>query len=182
MLTSVQWWALRTQDVAELVGVLPCCTGGAMCIGRSGARLCTHCKAGKLRSSAICLMHVCFMQEIVRDVVAFADVQESITPRDEPLLSSSETSPLGQLPDLSPEGYSTTLSHSATNRMAEEQCSRHTDTVPLHCLCFHVSHVLQSDLSYEHIPQEHNLAASTQLWAPDPDPMERVPRKQNIFL
>ena len=67
-------------------------------------------------------MHVCAMQEIVRDVVAFADVQESTTPRDEPLVSSSETSPLGQLPDLSPEGYSTTLLHSAITRMAEEQC------------------------------------------------------------
>ena len=45
------------------------------------------------------------VQEIVREVIAFADVHEGTTPRGDPLVSSSEASPHLQLPDLSPEGY-----------------------------------------------------------------------------
>ena len=41
----------------------------------------------------------------MREVIAFADVHEGTTPREDPLVSSSEASPHLQLPDLSPEGY-----------------------------------------------------------------------------
>lgn len=44
------------------------------------------------------------MQEIVRDVIGFADVHESTTPREDTLASSPETSPHLQLPDASSEG------------------------------------------------------------------------------
>ena len=49
-------------------------------------------------------MWVCVMQEIVRDVVSFADVHESTTPREDAFVSSPETSPHLQLPDASQEG------------------------------------------------------------------------------
>ena len=61
-----------------------------------------QCNADAAAPSEACA-HV--VQEIVRDVIAFADVHEGTTPRGDPLVSSSEASPHLQLPDLSPEGY-----------------------------------------------------------------------------
>ena len=49
-------------------------------------------------------MSVCGMQEIVRDVISFADVHENLTPREDTFVSSPETSPHLHLPDASPEG------------------------------------------------------------------------------
>ena len=49
----------------------------------------------------------CDVQEIVRDVISFAEVHEGTTPRDDAFVSSSEASPHGHLPTLpdpSPEG------------------------------------------------------------------------------
>ena len=75
--------------------------------GKSGAESDVLRKKGerkrKCRGTKTSL-RVCMMQEIVRDVISFADVHENLTPHEDTFVSSPETSPHLQLPDASPEG------------------------------------------------------------------------------